>query len=279
MELNQIQQLLAIERRGTLSAAAEELHISQPALTRSMQKLEGEWGIELFNRSKNRVELNEAGRLAVEYARPILSAAENLAQRMDAYRRSRITVSIGSCAPGPMWLIASELLGQVSEKILSTELQTADALIEGLLSEVYQLIILDRPLCQENAVCRKYLTERLFISLPAGHPLASKAKIGLSELSQQTMLLYSDLGVWEHLREEKMPDIRFIRPKEKEVFADLIHASDLPNFTTNLMRKLAPSPPNRIEIPVSDPEAAIPFYLCVLKKNRNLLDSVSEFPL
>ena len=189
MELNQIRQLLAIERHGTLSAAAAELSTSQPVLTRSMQKLEREWGVELFSRTKNRVELNEAGRLAVEYARPILSASENLAQRMDAYRRSLITVSIGSCAPGPMWLIASELIGQVSGKILSSELQTEDILTEGLLTGTYHLIILNHPWYQNNVVCREYLTERLFVSLPVAHPLASKTEVRLDELSGRTMLL------------------------------------------------------------------------------------------
>ena len=50
--LYQLHQLLTVSERGTLSAAAEELHISRPALTRSMQKLEEEFGVPLFDRSK-----------------------------------------------------------------------------------------------------------------------------------------------------------------------------------------------------------------------------------
>ena len=65
-ELYQLEQLLAVAACGTLSNAAEQLHISQPALSRSMRKLEDEIGVELFTRSKNRMELNENGRLAAE---------------------------------------------------------------------------------------------------------------------------------------------------------------------------------------------------------------------
>lgn len=50
MELEQMRQLEAIERLGTVSAAAEELHISQPALSRSIQRLEAELGCTLFDR-------------------------------------------------------------------------------------------------------------------------------------------------------------------------------------------------------------------------------------
>ena len=72
MELEQMRQLDAIARYGTISAAANELHISQPSLSRSVHRLEQELGQELFTRSRNRAELNEAGMLAVEHARAIL---------------------------------------------------------------------------------------------------------------------------------------------------------------------------------------------------------------
>ena len=114
MTFSQIQQLLAIEKFGTLSAAAAALNTSQSALSRSMQSLEKELGLELFRRA----ELNDAGRLAVEYARPIVSAADNFTARMKDYKRSRTTVCVGSCAPGPMWLIASELIPRLQEKTI-----------------------------------------------------------------------------------------------------------------------------------------------------------------
>ena len=50
---------------GTISAAAEKLHLTQPSLSRSMKRLETDLGQELFDRTRNHVELNEAGRLAV----------------------------------------------------------------------------------------------------------------------------------------------------------------------------------------------------------------------
>ena len=63
-ELYQLEQLLAVSECGTLSQAAEQLHLSQSALSRSMQRLEAELQVPLFTRQKNRIELNECGRIA-----------------------------------------------------------------------------------------------------------------------------------------------------------------------------------------------------------------------
>ena len=274
MELYQIRQLLAVAQYGSLSAAAASLNVSQPALTRSMQKLEQEFGITLFNRTRNSVELNGAGKIAVEQARFVMGAAESMSARMRDYKREQTTISIGSCAPGPMWVITAELVQRLSGKTITSEMRPAEALTERLLSGAYQLIIVNQPLNQEKTVCRHYVTERLFLSLPPAHPLASKEGVWLSELAGQTMLLYADLGVWERLREEKMGGVHFIVQKDREAFADLVTASALPSFTTNLTRRLVPPPLDRVEIPILDPEASIPFYLCALERNWRLLEKI-----
>lgn len=63
IELEQLKQLIAFATYGTLSKAAEKLYISQPALSRSIQKLEKTLGVELFDRKKNKMELNQNGKL------------------------------------------------------------------------------------------------------------------------------------------------------------------------------------------------------------------------
>ena len=274
MELYQIRQLLAVAEHGTLSAAARSLYISQPALTRSMRKLEQEFGVTLFQRTGNSVKLNEAGKIAVEQARLVAGAAESMSARMRDYKREQTTISIGSCAPGPMWVIAAELVQRLSGKTITSEMRPPEILSEGLLSGAYHLIILNQPFSQNKIICRRYVTEQLFLSLPPAHPLAAKEKIYLSELAGQTMLLYADLGVWEALREEKMSDIHFIVQKEREAFADLVTASALPSFSTNLTRRLVPPPLDRVEIPILDSEASISFYLCALDRNRSLLEKI-----
>ena len=74
IDISLLQQLAAFAEYGTLSATAERLHTSQPAMTRSMHRLEDELGVTLFIRSKNRMELNETGKLAADYARRVFGS-------------------------------------------------------------------------------------------------------------------------------------------------------------------------------------------------------------
>ena len=102
VELEQLRQLVAFAECGTLSRAAERLHISQPSLSRTMQALEEELGAPLFTRQKNRIALNETGRVAVEQARRVLLSAEELTRRVALADRSRQRIALGSCAPIPI---------------------------------------------------------------------------------------------------------------------------------------------------------------------------------
>ena len=72
IELYQLEQLVTIAKAGTISKAAEILLISQPGLTRSIQRLEDELGLKLFDRKKNKITLNDNGIMAVEYAKKYL---------------------------------------------------------------------------------------------------------------------------------------------------------------------------------------------------------------
>ena len=131
-ELYQLEQLLAVAECGTLSNAADRLHISQPALSRSMQRLEAELKVPLFLRQKNRVELNENGRLAVEYAQQIVGQSRSMISRIQAFDRSQRTILIGSCAPVPLWEIPPVLSGLYPDMTISSEIRENGVLLQGL---------------------------------------------------------------------------------------------------------------------------------------------------
>lgn len=274
-ELELLYHLLAVNRYGTLSAAAEALHISQPSLSRSMQKLEAKFGTPLFERTKNKASLNEAGRLAVMEAKRVTDAAEEMTARMAAYVRSQHTILVGSCAPAPMWMLTPALGQLYPDMTISAEMKEPETLLNGLRNGTYQVIVTDVPSQEAGILCREYVTEQLFVSLPPAHPLAKKKGLYLSDLSGQTMLLYSELGVWQRLHDEKMQDIHFIVQTQREALADLISASVLPNFTTNLTQQHS-TVLDRVDVPILDPEATITFYLCVRKDKKKLLEALAH---
>ena len=72
VELFELRQFVSFGECGTLSEAAEILHLSQPALSRNMKKLEENLGISLFVRHKNKLALNENGKYVLTLARKVL---------------------------------------------------------------------------------------------------------------------------------------------------------------------------------------------------------------
>ena len=77
-ELQQLRQVIALAEHGSFVRAAAALHISQPALSRSIQNLERHFGSELFQRSSVGVVPTDVGRLYIERARDLLRLAEDL---------------------------------------------------------------------------------------------------------------------------------------------------------------------------------------------------------
>ena len=112
INLYELRQLVAFADLGTLSRVAEEFHISTPSVTRSMQHLEDDFGVPLFTRGKNKIELNDTGSLAVDYARKLLSEAERAVQQVRDFEQRQRTVVVKSCAPAPLW----ELLPKLSAR-------------------------------------------------------------------------------------------------------------------------------------------------------------------
>ena len=77
MEVDQLRYFLRVAERGNFTRAAEELMISQPALSRSIQKLEDELGQPVFERKTRSLALTEAGKLLQSRAQQILSLIED----------------------------------------------------------------------------------------------------------------------------------------------------------------------------------------------------------
>lgn len=271
-ELYQLEQLLAFAECGTLSGAAEHLHISQPALSRSMQRLEAELQVPLFDRQKNKIELNENGRMAVDYARKIVEQSRDMVGRVQAFDRSQRTILIGSCAPAPLWEIPPLLSDLYPDRTISSEIRENRVLLQGLRDGFYQLIILPYPLEEPGIACVKYGEEHLFFSLPPAHPLSGSNALYMKDLNGETVLLRNRLGFWRDVTDQKMPDTRFLE-QEDVAFEELVKSSALPSFATDVALRREGNPANRVNIPILDDEANVTYYCLYKPYGRNDLSA------
>lgn len=259
-EINQLQQLLCVAKHGNLSKAAEELHLSQPALSRSMQRLESELQMELFERSKNKITFSPTGELAVEYAKKVIGQMNDMILRLRSFERSQHTIAVGSCAPAPLWDIVPQLSSLYPEMTISSETKEDDILLQGLADQVYQFIVTPFPVNEPGIYCARYTDEQLMFSLPPGHALSSSKGLHFKDLNGETMLLFSQIGFWYKIHKEKMPSTHFLLQNEQFTFTELVKASALPAFTSNLALKKAGTPDNRVIVPILDEEAHATYY-------------------
>lgn len=273
IELAQLQQLIAVSERGTISAAADSLHLSQPALTRSLQRLEKELGVALFDRKRNRAVLNRVGEMAVARAKGVLASVGELAEELRDYEARLSTIVIGSCGPACMWDLAAELGERFPEKTIASELGENDALIEGLERGRYRLILTERPVGKPGILCRKYNEEQLCVALPPEHPLSGRKAIHLAELGEESILSYKDFGVWQRLV-DKNPKLHYLVQSDRGILAELVRASSLPCFSSNLTVFRFRTAVNRVRVPLSDEEAFATFYLCAREADRALLQQL-----
>ncbi len=268
IELYELRQFAAFADAGTLLEAAEILHLSQPALSRNMKKLEEELGVSLFSRRKNRLELNENGKYVLTLAKELLADADSLVEKAQAYDRKNRTISFGVCSWAPSWLV-SPLLGSLyPNKMLQTEIAEEKLLLSGLENGTYQLIALShKPEGEQYAakVCGK---ESLMFALPKGHRFIRRKSLSFAEMNGENMILMNDIGFWNFVRTEKMPDSRFLTQSDRFSFNELVRSSTLPSFTTDLAKKYFGTEDIRVEVPISDPEASVTYYLICLKSAR-----------
>jgi DNA-binding transcriptional LysR family regulator len=269
IEMYLLEQLNAFYKYGTLSIAAEHLHLSQPSLSRSMQKLEEELGVILFERQKNRIFLNDTGKLAAEYAARILVSEAEMERQVRTFDRNLRTLTVGSCAPGPLIKVLPRITGSFTELTVSSKIETEENLLKGLRESDYQLVILSKPIDSNEFYYQEYVTERLYLSINNFHPAATFHSVSFDQMDGQNFIMYAHVGVWEEIVRTKMPHAKFYKQEDIEAVGELANNSDLPSFSTNItLEELSSRQNNRINIPFSDEEATITFYIACTKENK-----------
>lgn len=275
MELEQLRQLVTVADTGTMSKAAEELHISQPAISRSMRQLEANLGQELFDRTRNRVSLNDAGRIAVEAARKVLADVQVLRDDLDDYAKRMRTVRVGTCAPAPLWVLTERTVAAFPGTIFSTEFRSEQDLERALINRALDVALLRRPLALPTITTRQVMTESLFVEVPPAVDLAERDHVGWDDLNGRPFLIMKAIGFWMDVVRDHLPDSQLIVQTDRTVFRQLIASSQMLCFATEASSFERPET-DRVRIPIWEPDASATFFIAAQadadERIANLLD-------
>ena len=274
LDLSDLYQFVTYADCGTLSAAAEKLHISQPTLTRTMHDVEDAFGVPLFYRGKNRIELTDTGKVAVEQSRSLLAEAEKTIQTVQTFERNQHMITIHSCAPAPLWSLLPELSRRFPDNIISSKLTNMDEIIQNVISDNADIGILPQSCSHKDLLCVPYLKEQLYVCIPKEHKLAELSHLSLSQLNGFNCLLRDEIGFWTDLVKSKMPASRFLIQTDEFEFEELIRTSTLLCFSSSKATDLNQTLKGRKLIPLTDPEVNVTYHLISSAKSA-ILQSVS----
>ena len=275
MELYELRQFMAFAETGTLSEAAKLLHLSQPALSRTMKNLEDDLGVSLFERSRNKLSLNKNGEYVLDLARKLLSDADSLPAKARDFDRRNRTIALGVCSPAPAWILVPLITDHFPHMSLQTEQDSENRLLSDLDNDVYQLISLHQKPEGNQYFCQKCGIESLMFALPKGHKYSRRKSLSFAEMNGENMLLMPDIGFWSFVM-DKMPASRFLTQSDRFSFNELVQASSLPSFVTDLSEKYRETPPGRIYIPISDAEATVTYYLICKTENKKMFQPLFQ---
>jgi LysR family hydrogen peroxide-inducible transcriptional activator len=194
MEFDQLRYFLQVAKRGNFTRAAEDLRISQPALSRSIQKLEDDLGQPVFERRARSVGLTDAGLLLQSRAQQVLSIIEDtMAEITDDGQSGRIRIgAIPTIAPYFLPEILQKFSTEFPKASLIVQENTTDILLKSCTQGEMDLAIVALPVPVRYLEVEELFQEELLLVLPPEHPLADKSRIRITDVEPFPFVLLDE---------------------------------------------------------------------------------------
>lgn len=194
MELDQLRYFLRIAELESFTRAADDLRISQPALSRSIKKLESELGRPVFNRKPRSLELTDAGILLEARARQVIRLLEDTrAEIMDDGESGRLRIgAIPTVAPYLLPEILQSFAKDFPRATVSVLEATTGRLLRACTQGDVDMGIMALPIARNELECEELFEEELYLVLPKSHPLTRKKKITVADLESERFIMLDE---------------------------------------------------------------------------------------
>ncbi len=188
MDFRRLSHIVALAERRNFARASEQVHLSQPALTRSIQAAEAELGMRLFDRGSTEITPTPAGELVIARARRLVFDERCLKRDVELYRERKLGDTAFGAGPYPAATFLAPLLATLRRDFpqvnLRVEVGNWQLLLERLLAEDIEFFVSDtRELPHDPRLELKAMRrEPAGFYARAGHPLAGRRGIKPREL-------------------------------------------------------------------------------------------------
>lgn len=196
MDLRHLRYFLAVAEQGGFTAAAEQLHVAQPAVSMAIRRLEHALALPLFDRQERQVRLTSEGEVLARHARHILQAvadAEREMRELHALERGEVRVGIPSML-GSYYF--PPILMAFRHRYPGVRLEVVEAGTRNLQRMIHRgeidmgVIVSDRP--PDDLEIHPFLRAQMMAILPVDHPLAAADSIDHQAFFAEELVLFKE---------------------------------------------------------------------------------------
>lgn len=194
MQLDQMRHFQKVAEFGNFTHAAENIGLSQSALSRSIARLEEDLGQPLFERQTRKVKLTDAGSLLLDRVRKILSMVDDaVAEICDDGESGRIRIAaIPTIAPYFLPERLQSFQRQFPRAQVVVQEDTTDNLLKKVADGEVDIAIAAFPISAKYVEVEPLFDEELLLVTGKGHPLAKKREIRTSDVEGYPFVLLSE---------------------------------------------------------------------------------------
>lgn len=188
----QLKVFAAVARHRSFTRAAEELGLSQPAVSMQVKQLENQLDVSLFENLGKKTFLTEAGKEAFQYAREVirqLEEMENALAGLKGMEKGRLRIAVATTANYFVPTLLGEFCKRFPKVTVSLEVTNRETLLDQLAENETDLVVMGRPPEEADTEAVVFMDNPLVLVAPPGHSLAHARNIPLERLRQEVFLV------------------------------------------------------------------------------------------
>lgn len=190
MDLLQLKYFQVVARLENMTRAAQELHIAQPSLSKTISRLEESVGVLLFDRVGKRIRLNRSGEIFLNRVNRSFDELED--GRLELAEHGSLTcksISVGASSSRLLPDLLKDYLTQHSDvKFRLRHITKQQEMQKQLLNGEIDLSIFFLPMMHPDIHCESLLSEEIVLAVPPNHPLAKLPAIELKDLVDESFI-------------------------------------------------------------------------------------------
>lgn len=206
----------AVARHLSYSRAAEELHLTQPAVSTQIARLEEHAGNLLFEQFGKKVHLTAAGAQLLQISRTIIDQFEQAASVMAQCRGvsgGRLDVAVISAGDYFFPRLLIEFIGRHSGVTLNFTVHNREELMSRLADNLTDLAVMTRPPAELDTENRAFAPHPYVVVAPAAHPLVGRRGLTLAELTRHPFIVReASSDTWKAMRDGFGDALEVLKP-------------------------------------------------------------------